>query len=152
MGEFTMPSLGADMEHGKVVEWLVKPGDYVHRGDLVAEVDTDKTVMDVESFEEGVVAEFLVDIGDTVPVGTPIARITATPDDGAATAAAARPGGHRRQSRVRNQPLRRFLRRSGTSRTSSAWTRRASAGRASTARSPGPTSNAAASRQSAACT
>lgn len=74
-----MPSLGADMEHGKVVEWLVKPGDYIHKGDLVAAVDTDKTVMDVESFQEGVLAEFLVDIGDTVDVGTPIARITATP-------------------------------------------------------------------------
>ncbi|TQJ66343.1 pyruvate dehydrogenase E2 component (dihydrolipoamide acetyltransferase) [Arthrobacter sp. SLBN-100] len=74
-----MPSLGADMEHGKVVEWLVKPGDYVHKGDLVAAVDTDKTVMDIESFEEGVVAEFLVEIGDTVEVGTPIARIAATP-------------------------------------------------------------------------
>ncbi|MFC4395310.1 2-oxo acid dehydrogenase subunit E2 [Arthrobacter sedimenti] len=79
MAEFRMPSLGADMEHGKVVEWLVKPGDYVHKGDLVAAVDTDKTVMDIESFQEGVVAEFLVDIGDTVDVGTPIARITATP-------------------------------------------------------------------------
>lgn len=74
-----MPSLGADMEHGKVVEWLVKPGDYIHKGDLVAAVDTDKTVMDIESFQEGVVAEFLVDIGDTVEVGTPIARITGTP-------------------------------------------------------------------------
>ncbi|GGH90876.1 dihydrolipoamide acetyltransferase family protein [Arthrobacter liuii] len=79
MADFRMPSLGADMEHGKVVEWLVKPGDYVHKGDLVAAVDTDKTVMDIESFQEGVVAEFLVDIGDTVDVGTPIARITATP-------------------------------------------------------------------------
>ncbi|MGN8129658.1 dihydrolipoamide acetyltransferase family protein [Paenarthrobacter sp. 22069] len=79
MAEFRMPSLGADMEHGKVVEWLVKTGDYIHKGDLVAAVDTDKTVMDIESFQEGVVAEFLVDIGDTVEVGTPIARITATP-------------------------------------------------------------------------
>lgn len=79
MADFRMPSLGADMEHGKVVEWLVKPGDYVHKGDIVAAVDTDKTVMDIESFEEGVVAEFLVDLGDTVDVGTPIARITATP-------------------------------------------------------------------------
>lgn len=77
-----MPSLGADMDHGKMVEWLVKPGDYVHRGDVVAVVDTDKTVMDIESFEEGVVAELLVDIGATVPIGTPLARITATPDDG----------------------------------------------------------------------
>ncbi|KRE81680.1 2-oxo acid dehydrogenase subunit E2 [Arthrobacter sp. Soil763] len=79
MGDFLMPSLGADMEHGKIVEWLVKPGDYVRRGDLVAVVDTDKTVMDVESFQEGVVADLLVDIGETVPVGTPLARITATP-------------------------------------------------------------------------
>lgn len=78
-----MPSLGADMEQGKVVEWLVEPGDYVHRGDLIAEVDTEKTVMEVESFEEGIVAEFLVELGETVPVGTPIARITGTPADGA---------------------------------------------------------------------
>jgi pyruvate dehydrogenase E2 component (dihydrolipoamide acetyltransferase) len=74
------------MDHGKMVEWLVKPGDYVHRGDVVAVVDTDKTVMDIESFEEGVVAELLVDIGATVPIGTPLARITATPDDGSAAA------------------------------------------------------------------
>jgi pyruvate dehydrogenase E2 component (dihydrolipoamide acetyltransferase) len=67
------------MEHGKLVEWLVKPGDYVRRGDLVAVVDTDKTVMDVESFQEGVVADLLVGIGETVPVGTPLARITQTP-------------------------------------------------------------------------
>lgn len=79
MGDFLMPSLGADMEHGKIVEWLVKPGDYVRRGDLVAVVDTDKTVMDVESFQEGVVADLLVEIGQTVPVGTPLARITQTP-------------------------------------------------------------------------
>ncbi|HEX6954009.1 MAG TPA: 2-oxo acid dehydrogenase subunit E2 [Agromyces sp.] len=81
MPELRMPSLGADMEHGKVVEWLVKPGDYVHRGDLVAAVDTEKTVMEIESFEEGVVAEYLVDLGETVPVGTPIARVTGTPAD-----------------------------------------------------------------------
>lgn len=81
MADFLMPSLGADMEHGKIVQWLVKPGDYVRRGDLVAVVDTDKTVMDVESFQEGVVAELLVDLGETVPVGTPLARITQTPAD-----------------------------------------------------------------------
>ncbi|RNB45152.1 biotin/lipoyl-binding protein, partial [Agromyces tardus] len=83
MGDFRMPSLGADMERGKVVEWLVKPGDYVHRGEIIAAVDTEKTVMEVESFEEGVIAEFLVDLGETVPVGTPIARITGTPAEGA---------------------------------------------------------------------
>ncbi len=85
MGDFLMPSLGADMEHGKIVEWLVKPGDYVRRGDLVAVVDTDKAVMDVESFQEGVVAELLVDPGTTVPIGTPLARITPTPAEVGAT-------------------------------------------------------------------
>ncbi|MFC4829333.1 2-oxo acid dehydrogenase subunit E2 [Agromyces aurantiacus] len=85
MPELRMPSLGADMERGKVIEWLVHPGDYVHRGDLVAEVDTEKTVMEIESFEEGVLAEYLVDLGETVPVGTPIARMTGTPADVAPT-------------------------------------------------------------------
>lgn len=83
-----MPSLGADMERGKLIEWLVKPGDYVRRGDLVAVVDTDKTVMDVESFEEGIVAELFTDIGATVPVGTVMARIVQTP----AETSAAPPG------------------------------------------------------------
>ncbi|GAB4100169.1 dihydrolipoamide acetyltransferase family protein [Sinomonas halotolerans] len=75
MHELRMPSLGADMDHAKVVEWLVKPGDAVRRGDLIASVDTDKTVMDVESFEDGVVAEYLVGVGETVDVGTPILRL-----------------------------------------------------------------------------
>lgn len=99
MADFRMPSLGADMEHGKVVEWLVKPGDYVHKGDPVAAVDTDKTVMDIESFDEGVVAEFLVEIGDTVAVGTPIARITHTPAEQTPpeqTHAKQRPGAEKR--------------------------------------------------------
>lgn len=75
MGDFLMPSLGADMERGTLTEWMIKPGDYVHRGDIVAAVDTDKTVMDVETFEEGEVAALLVDVGENVPVGTPLARI-----------------------------------------------------------------------------
>ncbi|MEV8040633.1 2-oxo acid dehydrogenase subunit E2 [Arthrobacter sp. NPDC080082] len=93
-----MPSLGADMDHGKIVEWLVKPGDYVRRGDLVAVVDTDKTVMDIESFQEGVVSELLVGLNQTVPVGTPVARITQTPAEvpgptpEAPPASVARPG------------------------------------------------------------
>ena len=78
-----MPSLGADMERGTLTEWLVKPGDYVHRGDTVAVIDTEKAAMDVESFEEGVVAELLVEPGTSVPVGGPLARITQTPADGA---------------------------------------------------------------------
>ena len=83
-----MPALGADMEQGRVVEWLVKPGDYVHRGDMVAVVDTEKADIDVESFEEGVVAELLVEVGTIVPVGAPLARITQTPAAGAPAAGA----------------------------------------------------------------
>jgi pyruvate dehydrogenase E2 component (dihydrolipoamide acetyltransferase) len=74
-----MPSLGADMEHGRVIEWLVKPGDHVRRGDVLATVDTDKALMDVESFADGVVTELVVEAGTDVPVGTVLARITETP-------------------------------------------------------------------------
>ncbi|MGZ4612383.1 MAG: biotin/lipoyl-containing protein, partial [Kineosporiaceae bacterium] len=45
-----MPSLGADMDAGTVVEWLVEPGDVVHRGDVVAVIDTAKAAVDVECF------------------------------------------------------------------------------------------------------
>lgn len=86
MGEFRMPALGADMERGTLIEWLIKPGDYVHRGDLVAAVETDKSVIDVETFEEGVVAELIAEVGEVLPIGAPLARITPTPAAGSATA------------------------------------------------------------------
>jgi pyruvate dehydrogenase E2 component (dihydrolipoamide acetyltransferase) len=54
MTDFVMPSLGADMESGKVVEWLVKPGSEVKKGDVVAVVETHKGAIEVEIFEEGV--------------------------------------------------------------------------------------------------
>lgn len=74
-----MPSLGADMDEGMVVKWLVSPGDVVHRGDLVAEVETQKGIIEVEIWEDGVVEEFLVGLGSTVPVGTPLARLGPLP-------------------------------------------------------------------------
>ena len=74
-----MPSLGADMDRGTVVEWRVAPGDEVHRGDIVAVVDTDKSTVDVEVFESGVVQELLVPVGVEVEVGTPLAVIGAGP-------------------------------------------------------------------------
>lgn len=76
MPEFRMPSLGADMDAGTIVEWLVKPGDEVHRGDIVAVVDTDKADVDVEIFDDGTVEEILVQPGERVDVGTPLATIT----------------------------------------------------------------------------
>ena len=70
-----MPSLGADMTSGTVVEWLVKPGDEVRRGQIVAVVDTDKAAIEVEAYEEGVVTDLVVPVGATVAVGTVLARL-----------------------------------------------------------------------------
>jgi pyruvate dehydrogenase E2 component (dihydrolipoamide acetyltransferase) len=73
-----MPSLGADMDSGTVLEWLVYPGDAVHRGDLVAVVKTDKADIEVEIFEDGVIGELLVPEGTEVDVGTPLATLVGT--------------------------------------------------------------------------
>jgi pyruvate dehydrogenase E2 component (dihydrolipoamide acetyltransferase) len=75
MAEFKMPSLGADMDAGTLVLWKVKPGDKVKRGDIVAEVETAKGVIEIEVFEEGVVDEIFVNVGTEVPVGSVLARI-----------------------------------------------------------------------------
>ena len=84
MADFTMPALGADMEAGRLLEWRVKPGDAVKRGEIVAVVDTDKAEIEVEIFEDGVIEELLVEEGTKVPVGTPLAKIRAA--DGKAVA------------------------------------------------------------------
>ena len=75
MVEFRMPSLGADMEAGTLVEWLVKPGDWVKRGDVVAVVETQKGAIEIETFQAGQIEQILVDLKSKVPVGTPLARI-----------------------------------------------------------------------------
>ena len=75
MSDFRMPALGADMEAGTVVDWLVKPGDRVKRGDVVAVVETQKGAIEVEIFDEGTVSEIVVPVGTKVAVGTVLARI-----------------------------------------------------------------------------
>ena len=75
MSEFRMPSLGADMESGTLVEWLKKTGDPVRRGDIVAVVETQKGAIEVEIFVNGVMGAQLVAVGTNVPVGTPIAIV-----------------------------------------------------------------------------
>ena len=92
MGEFRMPSLGADMETGKLVEWLVVPGQRVRRGDIVAMVETQKGLFEVEIFADGVMGELLVQPGQTVPVGTLLATID-NGADGAGEGATAAPTG-----------------------------------------------------------
>ena len=77
MPEFRMPSLGADMDAGVLVEWKVKPGDVVRRGDIVAVVETQKGAIDVEIFEPGVIERLLVPVGVKVPVDTPLAHLAA---------------------------------------------------------------------------
>jgi len=87
MSDFCMPALGADMESGTVVEWLVAPGDHVKRGDVVAVVETQKGAIEVEIFIEGVVSEIVAPVGTKVPVGAVLAHI----GDGADVRAAASP-------------------------------------------------------------
>jgi pyruvate dehydrogenase E2 component (dihydrolipoamide acetyltransferase) len=75
MAEFVMPALGADMNAGTLMAWLKQPGDAVSRGDIIAEVHTDKTDIEVEVFTGGVIEKLLVEPGTEVPVGTPLAII-----------------------------------------------------------------------------
>lgn len=76
MIEFLMPNLGADMEDGTLVEWRKKKGDTLKRGDIIAEVETQKGLIEIEVFEEGIIDELLIEEGTKVPVGTPMALIS----------------------------------------------------------------------------
>lgn len=75
MIEFKMPSLGADMDEGTLLQWHIEPGSSVKRGQVVAVVDTAKAAVDVECWHDGTVFELLLQPGDKVPVGTPIATL-----------------------------------------------------------------------------
>ncbi len=87
--DITMPALSPTMETGTLSKWLVKPGDTVKSGDVLAEIETDKATMEVESIDEGVVAELLVAEGtEGVPVGQVIMRLSG---DGEAAATAPLP-------------------------------------------------------------
>ncbi|MBZ5541910.1 MAG: 2-oxo acid dehydrogenase subunit E2 [Acidobacteriia bacterium] len=75
MAEFRMPQLGADMSAGKLLRWRKQPGDPVQRGDIIADVETDKADIEVEVFVTGVIEKFLVQPGEKLPVGTVLAFI-----------------------------------------------------------------------------
>jgi pyruvate dehydrogenase E2 component (dihydrolipoamide acetyltransferase) len=77
MSEFKLPSLGADMDEGTLLQWNVQPGDTVKRGQVVAVVDTAKAAVDVEIWQDGVIEQVLVQPGQKVPVGTVLALIRA---------------------------------------------------------------------------
>ena len=73
--EIIMPVLSDTMDKGKLVKWRVHEGDVVHKGDVIAEVESDKAIMEVQTFKDGVVKKLLVQEGQEVPVKAPIAII-----------------------------------------------------------------------------
>ena len=75
MLEFKLPSLGADMDEGKLLQWKVAPGQTVKKGDVVAVVDTSKAAVDVEIWFEGTVQQLVTEVGQTIPVGTVMALL-----------------------------------------------------------------------------
>ena len=89
MPQILMPALSPTMEEGKLAKWLVKVGDTVKSGDVLAEIETDKATMEVESVDEGVVREILVAEGtEGVKVNTPIALVLAEGEEAGAAAPA----------------------------------------------------------------
>ena len=89
MADLVMPVLGADMKAGELVAWLKRPGDRVQKGDVFAEVDTEKAVVEVESMFSGVIERLLLSPGDKVPVGAVMAVVRAEGPEAAAAAAPA---------------------------------------------------------------
>ncbi len=71
----TMPKLGFDMAEGTLVRWVRNEGENINKGDVLAEIETDKATVEVESSAGGVVRKLLVDAGAIVPIGAPIAII-----------------------------------------------------------------------------
>jgi pyruvate dehydrogenase E2 component (dihydrolipoamide acetyltransferase) len=89
MADFCMPSLGADMDAGTLVEWRVAPGARVKRGDVVALVETQKGIVEIEIWHTGTIADLRVQPGAKVPVGTVLATVRED-GDGAPAGTAAR--------------------------------------------------------------
>ncbi|GIW75650.1 MAG: hypothetical protein KatS3mg104_0713 [Phycisphaerae bacterium] len=73
--EITMPQLSDTMTEGTIIKWLKKEGDKIKANEIIAEVETDKATMEMESFEAGTLAVILVKEGQKAPVGSPIALI-----------------------------------------------------------------------------
>jgi pyruvate dehydrogenase E2 component (dihydrolipoamide acetyltransferase) len=86
MSDFLMPSLGADMESGKLAQWLVKPGSTVKKGDVIAVVETHKGAFEIDVFLEGAVSELCAKEGEELPVGALLARIATAGEAAAAPA------------------------------------------------------------------
>jgi pyruvate dehydrogenase E2 component (dihydrolipoamide acetyltransferase) len=70
-----MPRMDPEMKEGRVVEWLKKEGDVVKEGEVIARVEAEKVVFDLEAPKSGVIKKILANVGDVVPVGKPVAII-----------------------------------------------------------------------------
>jgi len=82
--DIKMPALSPTMEEGTLAKWLVKVGDTVQSGDIMAEIETDKATMEFEAVDEGVIAEILIEAGtENVKVGAVIARLTVEGEEAA---------------------------------------------------------------------
>src|SRR4030088_188036 len=77
MADVTMPRLSDTMEEGTISSWLKKPGEQIKKGEVIAQIETDKATMDLTAFEAGTLQEILAPEGSTVPIGQPVARIGA---------------------------------------------------------------------------
>lgn len=75
MSEVVMPRLSDTMEEGELAKWLKNEGDEITKGDILAEIETDKATMDLEAFESGTLEKILVEAGSVVAIGTPVAMI-----------------------------------------------------------------------------
>lgn len=75
MSEFLMPSLGADMKSAILMQWKVKVGDRVTKGQVIAEIETSKGVIEIEVFQDGIIEKILVEPETECNVGTPLALI-----------------------------------------------------------------------------
>ena len=73
--EIIMPSLGETVDEGKVVKWLKKVGDEIKEGDILCEVETDKTAAEIPSTVNGKLTEIIAQEGDTITVGGKIATV-----------------------------------------------------------------------------
>jgi pyruvate dehydrogenase E2 component (dihydrolipoyllysine-residue acetyltransferase) len=93
--EVPMGAISPTMSSGQIVEWRVKVGDKVKEGDTLADIQTDKAVMPLESFDEGVVAVLCAQVGDEVAVGKPVLILAAKGEDPKAIAASSSSGAAR---------------------------------------------------------
>ena len=75
MPDVIMPRLSDTMEEGELSRWIKQVGDEIHKGDVLAEIETDKATMDLEAFDNGILEQLLVVTGALVPIGAPVARI-----------------------------------------------------------------------------